>query len=313
MYMKNKIGIIEERLDRIYRRLKKCDICPRNCKVNRLKGNLGFCGGGKEVVVYTAFLHQGEEPPISEKLGSGTIFFSGCNLKCVYCQNYKFSHHLQGKVLNDQSLARIMLNLQEKGAENINLVTPTPFMPQILKSLLVAFREGLNVPIVYNTSGYEKVDVIEGLEGIVDIYLTDLKYLVPSSAQRYSQAPDYQLFVEDAIKSMYKQKQGAKWQQNRLKEAVIIRHLFLPGYTNETVEVLQWIKKNTPQALVSVMSQYQPYFKADIYPEINRKISRNEYEAVKETVEKLELEGWLQEFSPSDMLAGVNFPPTLEI
>ncbi|MBU0896601.1 MAG: radical SAM protein [Candidatus Omnitrophica bacterium] len=308
MELKNRIKLIEERVEFLYGRLEKCDICPRNCKVNRLKGKKGYCGAGRDLVVYTAFLHQGEEPVITGKNGSGTIFFSGCNLKCSYCQNYKFSHFLIGKVVDDAGLAKIMLNLQAKGAENINLVTPTHFLPQILKALVTALKEGLKIPIVYNTSGYEKREIIAQIKGIIDIYLTDFKYNAQLTAQTYSNAPDYPIICQESVKEMYSHNLPL-WDGDLLKKGLIIRHLAIPGHTNESKSILSWVKENTPKALISVMSQYQPYFKAVNYPKINRVLKLSEYRQIKSFSEDLELQGWVQDLIPEEKLAGVHFKP----
>lgn len=308
-----KAKLIEKRLSSLYSRLESCDICPRNCKVNRLKGQLGYCGLGKDLKLYTTFLHQGEEPGISEGLGSGTIFFSGCNLKCVYCQNYKFSHLNEGEILAESDLANVMVGLQKQGAANINLVTATPFIPHILKALLLALGEGLNIPIVYNTSGFEKVDIIEQLRGIVDVYLTDLKYSDSDICQRYSNASNYAIFAQEAAQAMNKQISLSLWDKGLLKKALIIRHLVLPSHIDESKRVLSWIKENIPGAYVSVMFQYRPYFKAADHPQINRPLNHSEYTTIKEFVEGLELEGWVQDFNPDQDLAGINFSPNLKI
>jgi len=299
--MKNKIKWIEERLERIYKRLEKCDLCPRECGVNRLKGEKGFCGVGEEIVIYTAFIHKGEEPPIVGKKGSGTIFFSGCNLKCVYCQNYKFSHLLAGKIVSPQELAELILTLQDKGAENINLVTPTHFLPQILKSLLLAFKKGFNLPIVYNTSGYEKKENIEELKEIIDIYLPDMKYFNKQLAYKYSYAEDYPFFAKRAIKEMYRQK-GKELNH----PCLIIRHLVLPGHTEDTKNILLWINNNLSKSYVSVMFQYHPYFKAGNYS-INRKVTQEEYKEILEFLGRLNLQGWTQKLETHQELAGVYF------
>lgn len=291
-------------------RLKNCDICPRNCHIDRLSDQIGYCGGGKDMAVYTAFLHCGEEPAISGGGGSGTIFFSGCNLKCIYCQNYEFSQAKKGKRISAEALVDTMLGLEKEGAHNINLVTPTHFLPQILESLELAFKRGLEIPIVYNTSGYEKKEIIVQLKGIVDIYLTDLRYLSSELAKNYSNAEDYPAMATESIKEMYRQCPQSVWEGDILKQGLIVRQLVLPGHIQESKNILTWIKQNTPEALPSVMFQYQPYFKASTYPEINRPINKDEYKEIKQFVEELGLEGgWIQEFKPQSDLAGVHFKP----
>lgn len=308
--LEKKITLVRKSADCLEKRLSRCDICPRNCKVNRLKDEKGYCGTGKEMTVYSAFAHHGEEPGISGQEGSGTIFFSGCNLKCIYCQNYKFSHTIVGKKISEIDLAKIMLNLQGEGAHNINLVTPTHFIPQILNCLSLAFKDGLTIPIVYNTSGYEKNDIVKQLSGIVDIYLTDLKYLDSSLAKQYSKAPKYPEF---ALKSLLEMNRQVKplTSETLLKRGVIIRHLVLPNHINESKALLSWIKKNTPEALVSVMFQYQPYFRAYLHPQINRPVNHQEYLEIKDFVDKLELGGWVQDHNPEEGMAGHYFKPNI--
>ena len=296
--------------DYLGKRLSSCDICPRDCKVNRLKGKKGYCGTNKDMVVYSAFLHQGEEPGISGQRGSGTIFFSGCNLKCVYCQNYKFSHIVAGKKTSEIDLAKIMLSLQKKGAHNINLVTPTHFTPQILNTLALGFKNGLNIPIVYNTSGYEKEEIVKYLEGIVDIYLTDLKYMGTSLAKQYSKASEYPEFASRSLLEMNRQVE-LLISENLLKKGVVIRHLVLPNHINESKELLSWIKENTPKVLVSVMFQYQPYFKAYLDSQINRPINYQEYLEIKNFVGELGLGGWVQGLNPKEDMAGHYFKPNI--
>lgn len=302
----DKIRWIEEKQDYFNKRLGKCDICPRNCGVNRLRGEKGYCGTAQDLVVYTAFLHRGEEPAISGERGSGTVFFSGCPLRCVYCQNYRFSHSGEGKVITPAELAAVMLKLQARGAHNLNLVTPTHFLPQILSALLIALEEGFNLPVVYNTSGYEQEEIIELIGGIVDIYLTDMKYIVSSLAERYSHAPDYPVFNQKVIKKMYQQK-AVCWQGNLLQEGVIIRHLVLPSHFEDTIRVISWIKENTPGAILSLMFQYQPFFKAKLYPPIARPVNAAEYDQIRRFLEEIELHGWVQELAAAEDLSGVYF------
>lgn len=305
-----KIKLVKATANTLVKRLRNCDICPRNCEVNRLKGEKGYCGANKDMVVYSAFLHHGEEPGISGEGGSGTIFFSGCNLKCIYCQNYKFSHSVIGKRISGVNLAKIMLNLQKEGAHNINLVTPTHFLPQILDTLAIAFEDGLNIPIVYNTSGYEKKEVIKHLAGIIDIYLTDLKYMETSLAKQYSKAPKYPTFASRSLLEMVRQVKPVM-SEKLLKKGVVIRHLVLPNHINESKKLLSWIKKNTPEVLVSVMFQYQPYLKAYLHPQINRSIDYQEYFEIKKFVEELELGGWVQDHNPKEDMAGPYFEPNI--
>ena len=305
-----KIKLVKTTANALTKRLRNCDICPRNCEVNRLKGEKGYCGANKDMVVYSAFLHHGEEPGISGEGGSGTIFFSGCNLKCIYCQNYKFSHSVIGKKISGVNLAKIMLNLQKEGAHNINLVTPTHFLPQILDTLAIAFEDGLNIPIVYNTSGYEKKEVIKHLAGVIDIYLTDLKYMETSLANQYSKAPKYPTFASRSLLEMVRQVKPVM-SEKLLKKGVVIRHLVLPNHINESKKLLSWIKKNTPEVLVSVMFQYQPYLKAYLHPQINRSIDYQEYFEIKKFVEELELGGWVQDHNPKEDMAGPYFEPNI--
>jgi len=305
-----KINSIKKAANLIGERLSNCDICPRNCKINRINGEKGYCGANKDMMVYSAFLHHGEEPVISGQRGSGTIFFSGCNLKCIYCQNYKFSHDVIGKKISENNLSEIMLKLQKEGAHNINLVTPTHFLPQILDTLALAFKKGLKVPIVYNTSGYEKEEIIKQLKGIVDIYLTDLKYIDSSLANQYSKAPKYPIFASSSLLEMNRQVTPLITKE-LLTKGVIVRHLVLPNHIDESKKLLSWLKKNTPKVLTSVMFQYQPYFRAYDYPKINRSINYQEYLEIKNFVEELSLEGWVQDHNSKENLAGPYFEPNI--
>ncbi|MCF7870795.1 MAG: radical SAM protein [Candidatus Omnitrophica bacterium] len=307
MNLKTKIKAIEKIYQKLSKKLESCALCPRNCQINRLNNELGYCGQGKKIKIYSSFLHFGEEPPISGKRGSGTIFFSGCSLGCVYCQNYKFSQLNNGRMIEEHELVKIMLNLEKKEAQNLNLVTPTHFLPQILKALKTALEKGLRLPIVYNSSGYEKKEIVETIEPIIDSWLIDFKYINSETAKNYSNSPQYPRFAKNTLSYLYKQKKG----QNRLNRGqippIIIRHLILPGHIDETKKILVWIKKNTPEARISIMSQYQPYFKAKKIAHINRPLNLKEYTQIKELVERLELKGWLQEYKPQENLAGVHF------
>jgi len=310
MNAKAKWLLLKEKSAKFFEYLAACRLCPRNCGVNRRKAELGICGANEKAVVYTAFKHFGEEPVLSGKAGSGTIFFSGCSLKCVYCQNYKFSHQLCGTPLEEAEFVRLLLALQKSGAHNINFVSPTHYLPQILKGITRATEEGLSLPLVYNTSGYEKAEIIKNLQGIIDIYLTDFKYFDEATAKRYSQASDYPLYAKESILQMYKQSKLCR-KNSLLVSGLIIRHLVLPGHIDESKRILNWIKKHTPDALVSIMFQYQPYHKACRYTEINRTLRRAEYEEITTLIETMQLEGWVQDFAPQESLAGVHFRPSL--
>lgn len=311
--MQSKIKLIEESLKLLAPRLKTCDICPRNCKVNRLNGQRGYCKMGSVPVVYASFLHRGEEPAISVTQGSGAIFFSGCNLGCVYCQNYKFSHLLEGSLRSCEKVADIMLKLQAEKAHNINLVTPTHFLSQILKALHIAFLGGLNLPIIYNTSGYEKKEIIGLLNGIIDIYLPDMKYISESLSRECSNAGDYNFYNKEAMLEMYKQKKKAHFKGDVLMSGLLVRHLVIPGHIQETVKILSWIKENIPNCLTSIMFQYQPYYKAKLNPQINRTVNLDEYNQVKELVQNLRLAGWVQDFTQKEDMAGVYFNPDTDL
>ncbi len=311
MNISKKIKLLENLHVSFGNRLKNCDLCPRECQVDRLAGEKGFCGTGASCTVYTSFLHHGEEPPISGKNGSGTIFFSGCSLRCIYCQNFTFSHTIAGEPLDIRELANIMLNLQNNGAHNINLVTPTHFLAPIIKSLSIACTEGLHIPLLYNTSGYEKREIIKSLQGIVDIYLTDIKYFSSTIADNCSKAPDYPETCRKAVLEMAKQV-PIEYNDGILTRGLVIRHLVLPNHTDESKNILSWIKDTVPDALVSVMFQYRPYHKAHYFPLIDRPVSYNEYLNVKEHVETLDIKGWVQDFDPPQELAGVHFKPGIE-
>lgn len=292
--------------------LKSCIICPRLCSVNRLKDKVGFCKTKSLAKVYSFIAHHGEEPPISGRQGSGTIFFSHCNMSCVYCQNYEFSQLGKGKEYTVDQLARLMLDLQGLGCHNINLVTPTHVLPQILLSLELAINQGLNIPLVYNTSGYELASTIELLDGIVDIYLADMRYSDSVISQRLSNAIDYPQRNQAAIKEMYRQVGKAEFDQAGLMyKGLIIRHLVLPNQCSGTDKIMQFIAQEISQdTYVSLMSQYLPYYKAGSFPEIKRRLKAPEYVEAKNILKKYNLtNGWIQESYGSERFAGVNIKP----
>jgi len=313
VYLKaNKSGRLKLVSDQLFNRLESCNICPRNCKVNRLKGKIGFCKSGRLPKVYSFMCHHGEEPPVSGTKGSGTIFFSHCNMGCVYCQNYEFSQLAKGRECEFNKLAQIILSLQESGCHNINLVTPTHVLPQILKALEIAIMQGLKIPLVYNTSGYELAESIKLLDGIVDIYLADMRYADSAVSERFSSAADYAQCNQDAIKEMHRQVGTAEFDKEGLiRRGLIIRHLVLPNQLSGTRKVMQFIAENISEdTYISLMSQYLPYYKASAYPEISRRLDNDEYEEAKGILEQYNLlNGWIQESYGAERFAGVNIKP----
>ncbi|MBW9145015.1 radical SAM protein [Clostridium sp. CM028] len=262
--------------------LKKCNLCPRKCFVNRLGGELGFCRASKDVKIAKASLHHWEEPCISGVNGSGTVFFSNCNLKCVFCQNNKISHEDAGKTVSIYRLSEIFLEQQERGALNINLVTPTHYVPQIIEALKLAKNKGLNIPILYNSSGYENIDTIKMLRGFIDVYLPDLKYCSNKYAIKYSKAPNYFIVASAAITEMVSQVGEVKFDADGIiQKGVIIRHLMLPGLLFDSKKIIDFIYNTFNDSVyISLMNQYTPMQVAINYPEINKKVNPNHYDAL---------------------------------
>lgn len=278
--------------------LNSCTICPHNCKVNRNNGQIGRCRSGNKVKIALASVHNYEEPCISGKNGSGTIFFSNCNLSCIYCQNYKISQLGKGYELSVEELANIMLEQQEKGVNNINLVTPTMYAYLIIEAIKIARKNGLNIPIVYNTNGYENVKTIQDLNGYIDIYLPDLKYYSNELSKKYSKVDNYFKYTTEAIKEMYRQVGCPVFDENGIiQKGLIIRHLVLPNHLQNSKHVLKWIKENMPEdTYVSVMAQYFPTYKAKEDDLINRKLTKKEYKEIEEFLYTLDLRnGYMQE------------------
>lgn len=291
-------GELLQRISLAYRRLAACDLCPHDCGVNRIKGERGICGAGLKPKIASANVHQGEEPPISGTKGSGTVFFSGCSLKCVFCQNFPISQFGNGEEITTMQLSSRMMKLQRQGVHNINFVTPTHFLPQILAALWLAIPEGFKLPIVWNSSGYEKVDALKLLDGVVDIYLPDMKYCDDSQAVEISSAPGYRHINRCAVQEM-------KFQVGHLVvndegiavKGLIIRHLVLPVQLAGTRETLQWIAENLgTESHISLMRQYFPAHKALNVAGLDRKINDKEYDQAADWLEEYGLEnGWLQE------------------
>lgn len=278
--------------------LEKCSICPHNCGINRLNGNIGRCKSNGNIKLAMASIHNFEEPCISGENGSGTVFFSNCNMNCVFCQNYKISQQGLGREISIKELAEIFIDEQNKNAENINLVTPTMYVYHIIEAIKIAKNKGLKIPIVYNSNGYENVETIKKLDGYIDIYLPDLKYYDDDLAFKYSGVKNYFENATSAIKEMYNQVGSPVLDENgMMKKGLIIRHLVLPNNLQNSKDVLKWINDNIDKKVfVSVMAQYFPTNKAKDFPEINRKLTKEEYEEIENYLYSLDLDnGYIQE------------------
>lgn len=283
--------------------LRECRLCPRNCGVDRLAGDTGYCGAGSGLRVGRAALHAWEEPCLSGERGSGTVFFSYCNLQCVYCQNNSISREQAGKEISVSRLAEIFLELQQQGAHNINLVTPTHYIPQIAEALDLAKRDGLVLPVVYNTSGYERAKSLRLLEGYVDIYLPDLKYLSQEPALRYSNAPDYPEAAKVALAEMVRQAGEPVFDSDGvMQKGVIVRHLVLPGQYDEAKRILRYLHQEYGERIyISLMNQYTPFADSLTYPEINGRVPAEEYERLIDYAVALGIEnGFVQEEGTAD-------------
>lgn len=277
--------------------LECCTICPHNCKINRTK-NPGRCKSTDKIKIALYSIHNFEEPCISGEKGSGTIFFSNCNMNCVFCQNYEISQLGRGKEITIEELANVMIKQQERNVQNINLVTPTSYALHIVEAIKIARKKGLEIPIVYNTNGYESVETLKLLEGYVDIYLPDLKYYYDDLAKKYSKVDNYFEIATKAIQEMYRQVGTPVLDENGvMKKGLMIRHLILPNEVQNSKKVLKWIKENIDSNVyVSIMAQYFPTYKAKEIPEIARKITKEEYEKVENYLYELDLEnGYIQE------------------
>ena len=271
--------ILEDRASTALARLQSCDICPRLCGVNRLQDERGFCRIGRQARVYSYAPHFGEEPPLVGRGGSGAIFFSGCNLSCVFCQNYDISQQDAGQEVSAKALARRMLTLQRSGCHSINFVTPTHVVPQILEALVLAREDGLNVPLVYNSGGYESVETLRLLEGIFDIYMPDAKFGSDEPAQKYSLAPRYTHFMKSAIREMHRQVGDLMLDEEGIAvQGLLVRHLVLPAGLAGTAEVVRFLSQEiSPNTYLNIMSQYRPEYNACRFPELSRPITGQEY------------------------------------
>jgi putative pyruvate formate lyase activating enzyme len=272
-------GELAHRAEQLVSIYTDCRLCPRDCRVNRFQGQTGKCRATAKVKVSSAVPHFGEEAPLVGRGGSGTIFFSNCNLRCVYCQNYSISLEGEGVEISDRRLSEAMIKLQKLGCHNINLVTPTHYLPNIVSALKIAIEDGLHIPLVYNTSGYEKLEILQMLDGIVDIYLPDCKYLDPSHAAKYSdEAYNYPYYAKIALREMNRQVGDLQVERGVAVKGLIIRHLILPNGIAGTEEFLRFVAEDLSKtSTINIMRQYRPEYKAHEYPEISRRITAREY------------------------------------
>jgi len=293
-YLKlHRTGELKRRAEKLWKIMEECRLCPRECGVNRLKGETGFCRApGTKLFISSFHPHFGEERPLVGWGGSGTIFFTHCNLRCIFCQNWEISHLGRGFERDIEELADMMIKLQEIGCHNINLVTPTHYSAHILKALDIAAERKLRLPVVYNTSGWERIEILKELDGIVDIYLPDFKYWDSKMAEKYSSgAESYPEITRKAILEMHRQVGVAKPARDGLMyRGLMIRHLVMPNNIGGSDKVMEWIAENLPKdTYVNIMSQYHPYYKAYDYPELSRRITAEEYKKVVDLARSLGL------------------------
>lgn len=284
-------------------KLERCEICPHRCKVDRTNNQIGRCKSKDTVKIAKFSIHKFEEPCISGKNGSGTVFFSNCNLSCEFCQNYEISQKGYGKEITIEELADIFIKQQENKVNNINLVSPTSYAIQIIEAIKMAKKKGLNIPIIYNTNGYENISTIKLLKGYIDVYLPDLKYAENDLGKKYSKVENYFEIASSAIKEMYNQVGKIEFDEEGLiKKGVIIRHLILPNHIENSKKVLSWINSNLPKDIfVSIMAQYFPTYNAKKIKDLNRKITKNEYKRIEEFLYSLDIEnGYIQDIGENE-------------
>ncbi|MBU1234932.1 MAG: radical SAM protein [Proteobacteria bacterium] len=272
-------GKLRQRAEQLYELLACCTLCPRHCKVNRLAGETGFCNTGTRAIVESYEPHFGEEAPLSGVAGSGTIFFSQCNLRCVFCQNYEISQGGAGVKVESTQLAAMMISLQKQGCHNINLVTPGHVIPQIVAALVLACQRGLKIPLVYNSSGYDSLEALLLLEDVVDIYMPDFKFSNPHSAKKFCRAADYPDIARQAISEMFRQVGVLKFDSQGLAvRGLLVRHLVMPGGLDEAREVFEFLATLSKDTYVNVMEQYYPCFHANAYPPLDKPLSHDDFE-----------------------------------
>ncbi|MTI61052.1 MAG: radical SAM protein [Firmicutes bacterium] len=271
-------GELKKRVKLAYTTMKDCTLCPHHCHVDRIRGETGYCEMGSEIIVASYGPHFGEEPPLVGLKGSGTIFFSSCNLKCIYCQNYDISHYKEGDTISLRNLAEIMIDLQKRGCHNINFVTPSHMTHAILASLLIACNKGLRIPIIYNSGGYDDYKSLRLLDGVIDIYMPDIKYADEKTALKYSKIPGYFSIVKKAVKEMHRQVGDLTIENGIATKGLIIRHLVLPGELAGTKRVIDFVSREiSPDSYLNIMKQYYPAYKAREHEPLNRRITDQEY------------------------------------
>jgi putative pyruvate formate lyase activating enzyme len=302
-YLKSsRSGRLDEKCREAEELLSSCRLCPRQCGADRARNQKGFCRSGRLPIVSSYNAHMGEEPPISGSQGSGTIFFANCNMACVYCQNWPISQLGQGQEVSFDRLAGMMLELQERGCHNINFVTPSHMTAQILLALPIAIEQGFNLPLVYNSSGYDSLNSLKLMDGVVDIYLPDIRYCDPEESKKYSQAPDYPEVCRAALKEMWRQTGELQTDQNGIAQrGMIVRHLVLPNRLSQTREALTFLSNEISPALhLSLMAQYFPAHQTKSIPELDRRLNKEEYRQALDWLEEMRLEnGWHQELDDS--------------
>jgi len=272
-------GSLKNVVEKLYDMLENCVLCPHQCQVNRLKGEKGYCKTLDSIVFSGAEAHFGEEDELVGTYGSGTIFFSHCNLNCVFCQNYEISHCGYGELISIEDLARVMLNLQRRKCHNINLVSPGHIVPQIVSAIEIAANNGLNIPIVYNSNGYDLVDTLKMLDGIIDIYLPDIKFADEQPARKYLKVRDYPKIAKNALLEMHRQVGNLKTTNNIAYRGLIIRHLIMPENLAGTEEIMEFIAKEiSKDTYINIMAQYSPHYKSSFYEELNRRVTKEEYQ-----------------------------------
>ncbi|MDQ1265092.1 MAG: Radical protein [Bacteroidota bacterium] len=275
-------------IDDLFKRLAECDICPQECKVNRIEGECGKCGTDSRIILSSYGPHYGEEPELVGLSSSGTIFFGGCSLLCKFCQNYEISHCREGSFIDEVALSEIMLHLQSRNCNNINLVTPTHFAPQIIKALVIAKNGGLTLPVVYNSGGYDKVDTLKHFDGLIDIYMPDLKFKNEEFSSLYTMSEKYFEYASQAVIEMHRQVGDLVVKNGVARRGMIIRHLVLPDNQSDTREIIEFIADNLgTNTYLNLMDQYMQSYKAHEFPKINRRLNYNEFKSYIEYAKKL--------------------------